>query len=397
MLECRTTWLLIGFTCIAGLPRAQSADPLLELSVGGTSYVGKTLAHDKRICWLAERDGRLTELELAQVTGFRKVEDRFRSLSAVDLRSQLRKEYGRGWDIVGTGHYLVCGPAGRAAEMGEHFEQLYRSFRSYFSRRSFNLPEPEFPMVAIVFATEREFADYCRADQVPYVQGLKGYYSRLTNRIALFEPKSAPVVSVDTPLGGLENTRLALGGIGSGPVGGDPGWARGRWDASVQADLKDTIVHEATHQSAYNLGLHSRIGQNPKWITEGLATMFEAEGTRENTAGKRPIERVNRERLEWFRELTRKPSGPERLARLVADDAMFQSQTLDAYAQAWALTFFLAETRSAEYSKYLKTVSDRPPLEPYTDSQRLTDFQAAFGKDLDRLDVSFRRFIDDLE
>ena len=40
----------------------------------------------------------------------------------------------------------------------------------------------------------------------------------------------------------------------------------------------DTIIHEATHQTAYNVGVHKRFIAAPRWMVEGLATMFEARG-----------------------------------------------------------------------------------------------------------------------
>ena len=40
----------------------------------------------------------------------------------------------------------------------------------------------------------------------------------------------------------------------------------------------DTIIHEATHQTAYNVGVHKRFTAAPRWLVEGLATMFEARG-----------------------------------------------------------------------------------------------------------------------
>ena len=36
-----------------------------------------------------------------------------------------------------------------------------------------------------------------------------------------------------------------------------------------------TIVHEATHQIAFNSGLHVRFADNPLWLTEGMAMYFE--------------------------------------------------------------------------------------------------------------------------
>src|SRR5690606_38852013 len=105
----------------------------------------------------------------------------------VEIRDDLRREFGRDWEIVGTGHYLVCAPRGRARLFADTFEEVYRSFRGYFSRRGFRLPTPEFPMIAVVHPTQAAFAANCAKDNVPFSPGLKGYYHRLTNRTILFE------------------------------------------------------------------------------------------------------------------------------------------------------------------------------------------------------------------
>ncbi len=437
---------LAGLLITAGIVGTTSpvvAAPLLELTVGDNAYVGKALAHDESVCWLAQQDGRVTEVSLKDVTSFRTVDKKFRSMKTIDIRNQLRREFGRGWEITSTGHYLVCAPKGRARSFAKSFEDLYRSFRSYFSRRGFQLPQPEFPMVAVVYPTVNEFAANCAKDGVRYVPGLKGYYHRLTNRTNLFEsgngnlaaatpeettghglPSSlasrrgavtfedvwGPTIAIRIWGGVSRTSPEGSSGALSGPSFSPPGQAfnqpggrlaapdfRGPlWDGNVQADLKNTIVHEATHQVAYNLGLHSRIGDNPKWITEGLATMFEAEGTRKNTGGKQPKQRLNQERFERFAEYVQRRRKPGSLAKFIMSNRLFKSNVLDAYAQAWAVTFFLAETRSSKHSKFLKTVSARDPMKPYSAEQRLADFQAAFGKDVDRLEVSFLRYMDDL-
>ena len=36
-----------------------------------------------------------------------------------------------------------------------------------------------------------------------------------------------------------------------------------------------TVIHEATHQIAFNCGLHTRYADNPLWLTEGMALYFE--------------------------------------------------------------------------------------------------------------------------
>src|SRR5262249_7000897 len=128
---------------------------------------------------------------------------------------------------------------------------------------------------------------------------------------------------------------------GALPNSHDLGYAdEGAWGA-IEASLKDTMIHEATHQAAFNTGLHSRIGETPKWVVEGLATVFEAPGIRNSGASANPKMRINRERFVWFGNFVRSRRKPQSLEAFLSGDDLFKSDALDAYSQAWALSFFL--------------------------------------------------------
>jgi hypothetical protein len=167
--------------------------------------------------------------------------------------------------------------------------------------------------------------------------------------------------------------------------------------AGAKAAMIDTIIHETTHQVAFNVGLHSRIGQTPKWIAEGLATTFEVPAIRQRTGRRGSISRANRGRLLRFQNYVKHRHQKKSLAAFIASDAMFQTNTLDAYSQGWALTFFLLETRSRKYANYLKVIAAREPLKPYTSKQRIADFKKAFGNNLPRLEIDLIRFINRLK
>jgi hypothetical protein len=389
-------FILIGLLIVAPT-RLNAADPVLELNVGDTSYVGCAVAHDDNVCWLAHTDGRISRVDVADVTSFRKLSDEFRGMSALEARNQLRGQFGPGWKIVGTGHYLVCTSTENGRHYAQHFEDIYGSFRKYFTMRGFDLPEPRFPLIAIVFANERDFITQCRDDEVGWIPGLLGYYSRSTNRICLFEDHS-DYVQFDLPPWRFPfstDTTSTLSELRLPTRSTHIAWV-GNVDATVEASLKDTIVHEATHQLAFNLGLHSRIGDPPKWMVEGLATMFEAEGTRRNTGGS-AAQRINEERFWWFNQYRQQRRRSGSLGVLVSLEDVPGANILDFYAEAWALTFFLAETRPRQYIEYLRRVAERDPLDDYTPGQRLDDFMSVFGSDLPRLEVDMLRFIDDLQ
>jgi hypothetical protein len=49
-----------------------------------------------------------------------------------------------------------------------------------------------------------------------------------------------------------------------------------------------TIIHEATHQTAFNVGVHRRFAAEPRWLVEGLATMFKPPAFERDTTTRRP-------------------------------------------------------------------------------------------------------------
>jgi hypothetical protein len=333
---------------------AFAASALLELTVDGEARSGRVVAKDNETCWLMGRDGRVHEIDLDAVSSYRKLSPQFRRFDTVEMRNELKREFGASYEVSSTQHYLVCAAPGKGRAYADLFEQVYRNFQRYFSTRGFRIPEPEFPLVAIVFPEREGFVKYCRDDDVSPAPGLMGYYLRSSNRVALYNP------------------------------GGD------------ESQLRDTIIHEATHQVAFNTGLHGRVGETPKWIVEGLATVFEAPGVRDGSHKSATQTRLNRDRYVWFGDFSKSRRPDKSLAEFLAGDELFQRATLDAYSQAWALSFFLIETRPSDYARYLRTVADRDPMQPYPAEERLADFRSAFGADLEWLDTEFLRFFEKL-
>ena len=67
-----------------------------------------------------------------------------------------------------------------------------------------------------------------------------------------------------------------------------------------------------------------------------------------------------------------------------------------AYAQSWALTFYLSEKEPSAYSRYLATTAARPAFRNYPATDRIADFSHAFGDNWKMLDARVRRFMDEL-
>jgi hypothetical protein len=152
--------------------------------------------------------------------------------------------------------------------------------------------------------------------------------------------------------------------------------------------LVSTLVHEATHQMAFNCGMHRRLAPVPLWVSEGIATFFEPPDLR-NRDGWRGIGVVNRDRLDRFRTAHR----PGDLAAVISADDRFRDAdaAVSAYATAWALTWFLIETRKEQFVAYVARLADRQPLTDYPAGERIADFVAAFGATPDELEQPLLR------
>ncbi len=152
-----------------------------------------------------------------------------------------------------------------------------------------------------------------------------------------------------------------------------------------------TVIHEATHQLAYNCGMHTRFADIPLWVSEGLAVYFETPDLR-SRQGWRNIGGVNTYRLGRFHQYARN-RGSDSLQSLVSEDSRFRKpdQALDAYAEAWAFNYFLIRQKPKEYVQYLQQLAERKPMFYDTPEERLTTFRKIFGDKLTTLDAEFLR------
>lgn len=330
---------------------------MFELSLGGQRVEGSPIIWNQREARLLGRDGRLWAFDPQEARDVRKTASQFHDYTPSEFRAALLRELGDAYEVSGTGHYLVAHPRGEADRWAQRFEDLYRSFLHHFSTRGFEPAAPQFSLVSIVCRTRSEFERHAAASEGQTVSsGVLGYYNIETNRISLYD------------------------------MGGEIDSASWRRNAGV-------LIHEATHQTAFNTGIHSRYCLPPLWLAEGLAMLFEAPGVNDSRNHPDRSDRVNRDRLRMFRQWLAPNHQPELLASLVASDDFFRDHPRTAYAEAWALTFFLTENEPLRYAQYLKRTASRAPFQEYLSSQRTADFMSLFGTDWRMLEARFLRFI----
>ncbi len=320
------------------------------------------------------RDGVLWTVPPSELVEHTSDDAPFEPLSRAELTALLLEELPAGFDVLSTKNYAIFYSTSRsyAEWCGSLFERLYLAFTNFWSRKGFDLAEPDYPLVAIVFGDKPSYVAFSRPEVGDAVESIIGYYSLRTNRMVMYD------------LTGIESLSRYGGRGSSGQIAQFL-----RRPGSEQTVA--TIIHEATHQIAFNCGLHQRYSDCPLWFSEGIAIYFETPDLG-SSRGWRTIGAVNRPRLDRFHEyLGRRP--PASLLTLIRDDARFRdtAQSLDAYAEAWALTYFLLRRYPERYLAYLERLSAKKPLYWDDEETRIAEFKQAFGDDLERLDAEFVR------
>jgi hypothetical protein len=375
---CLRGALLSCFVCLALSPPATALDYLTFRRDGKTQEVaGRILveAQDGGLLMLG-RDGVLWAIPPGEQAGHTSDDRPFQPYSRDELAKRILAELPPGFRVHQTTHYMIFLDASPAYAQwcGSLFERLYMAFTNFWTHKGFQLRPPEFLLVAIVFADKKSYVNFSKPELGDAAESILGYFGLTSNRMTMYD------------LTGLESQGR--------------GASRNRTAAQINQILSQpdaeravaTIVHEATHQIAFNCGLHTRLSDCPLWFGEGIAMYFETPDLR-SAKGWSGLGAVNQSRLERFQQyLGTRPA--DSLETLIRDDKRFRdpNRALDAYAEAWALTYFLIRQHPKQYVDYLAMLSKKKPLMDDGPEQRLDQFRRAFGE-LASLETEFLRYM----
>ena len=333
---------------------------MVQLTFHGQKLEGSPIVWSEKEVRLLGRDGRLWNFSPSEVTDYATTVSRFECYSPSELRAMLLRELGTDYEVTGTGHYLVAHPRGAGDKWAQRFEDLYRSFVHYFAVRGFETTKPPFPLIGVVCRNQADFQRQVISQQGQAMpSAVLGYYNPESNRIMLYD-------------------------------------TGGKADSVHWKENAGTVIHEATHQMAFNMGVHSRYTPPPRWLAEGLAMLFEAPGVYDAPSNRDQFDRINHRWLATFQRSLLSVHTPELLMKTIASDSLMVENPTAGYAEAWALTFFLVETEPAKYARYLKLTASRPPFTEYNSTARVQDFASVFGNDWKMLNARFLRYMGDL-
>jgi len=250
------------------------------------------------------------------------------------------------------------------AGMGTILESAYQRFYRAFSEAGFEPSRSPYRLVWICLPQQSEFNEYALRAEGMDLSWLDGYYSTLTNRVAVVQP-SVRTPETARPVPGEMRITLA-----SKPQSGDVllmSPPERRFDMT-------RLTHELAHQLAFNSGLQKRGVMYPMWVSEGLATNFESAESASTGAIPSNLARCKglaaayaAEEMIPLRQFVVQTRAPAD----VRESRYY-------YAQAWALFRFLFAERPEHLRKYLSSVA-KLPAGRREEATLLSEFVAAFG------------------
>ncbi len=347
--------LSLGLAPVVLLSTSVPGDRIEWLDESGRhSCEGKVLAQTAEEVLVLLPDGQMLLLPSEQVQSIQVEEVPPKPLSPAELSQHLLREFGPNFATIITNHYVIVYDTDPrfANAVANLLERLFSGFTRYFTLRGFQVQRAEFPLVAVLFRSRAEFEAYARRELNSVDPRINGFYSLETNRLALYYVPP-----------------------------------RGRFTRSpVSPENVSTVAHEGAHQLTFNLGFVRRFSDPPLWVLEGVATLFEVPaGSSGRWSG---VGQLNRARLNQFLKFVRRGRPPDSLQSLITSDDRLQTfqQAVDAYAEAWALTYFLVRTRPKAFFAYVQHLGKKPYLHRASAEERLSEFEHFFGP-LDQIDA----------
>ncbi|MDR3110168.1 MAG: DUF1570 domain-containing protein [Planctomycetaceae bacterium] len=380
----RNLILFALFVLLTCLP-VYGLDTITFKEVGGglqRTVVGRIVVEAGDALILEGRDGQIFVIRKTLLID-RKTDDiEFSPMTMKELEESIKSEFPD-FSILKSDYYLIAYNTSPvyAKWVKSLLERLRDSLGQFWRTRGVPLKKPQFPLVAIVFASKEQFARYAISEIGS--DNMAAYYNRFTNRIILADLTS---IESNDDVKNSRNKKLTSAQL------------ENLLNRPAAAFNIATVIHEATHQVAFNGGMHDRLALSsyPLWVIEGIAVMHEVPD-RDKKIGWGITLKPNDYRFEHLIEYWRK--RPDRAFDLIIkSDKMLRNPktALDAYALAWGLVYFLVTERKVQFTTYLQKLAKKDVTTHDTQEQRMSEFEECFGDDWDKLYQDFTKSMNNI-
>jgi len=281
--------------------------------------------------------------------------------------------------VSSTEHFSIVHDAGAKYVPGisSTLERAYKQFYQAFSLAGFKLAQSTDHLVWICFPQQSKFDEYAIQVEGTDLSWLDGYYSTLTNRVAVVEPSPRLPQRNTKPGNPVNLVANAQPHEEILPMSPD----------ESQMDLA-RLTHELAHQLAFNSGLQKRGVMYPFWVSEGLATNFEFDwlpGT--------GFENCSMARRECLVQMyTSGELIPLRQFVVQTKVPASASRSRRYYAQAWAFFQYLLVEHGESLQGYLRHTANLLPGQR-APKVMLREFTEAFGSP-EEIEGSWSAFLD---
>lgn len=197
-----------------------------------------------------------------------------------------------------TDHFVIVGDADPAwaRSTGLLLETTYERFERLMRHLKLPLAPPKSRLLCVLIKDHARFEAFARAQDNVDAGWMGGYYATHTNRVVFYDSETSPeFIAARERLAQIDeqaqrakddaararrerkdDTADVYRSIAAKAEEASDRQRRQLADRAAQAGAAKA-THEAAHLLAFNCGLQSRSRQYPFWLSEGLATCFEAE------------------------------------------------------------------------------------------------------------------------
>ena len=333
---------------------------------------------------LDDRIGKISEEDILRILGDDEIDEADVESAETDLSplptdqaslAEMRRIAGSAANVWETDHFILLYTSDRkmARKLGSRLESVYEWCHKFMKMMDLQPIRPDYKLEIYFFNTHDEFSAYGN-NQGGIPDWAAGFYIRTNNRSAFYDLNDEPRMVAF-------RERLEKPGIH---------WRTERYYKNRMGRLNQwlnvsVIQHEAAHHIHFNVGIFSKRGDYPRFLTEGLAQMFELPPGRRGGG----LGTTNHSRLA---ELNRRYPRNRRKAMIptkqfVVDDATGWPA---AYPQAWGLTHYLWKKKRPEFARYMKNMAQREDDVTLTATQRQQEFEDIFGP----ADELHKKFVD---
>ena len=293
-----------------------------------------------------------------------------------DSLAEMRRISGSSAQVWETDHFVLVFTSGRdvARRLGSRLESVYSWCHKFMKIVGVQPVRPDYKLEIYFYNTHEEFQAYGN-NQGGIPDWAAGFYIRGNNRSAFYDLNDEPGMAdllkrVNDPRTHWRTKRFYNNRLGR----------RNQF-------LNTTVVqHEAAHHIHFNVGVFPKRAQLPRFLTEGLAQMFELPPGKLGGG----LGTTNHYRLAQLNNQYRRRHDAMIPTRLfVVDDATGWPA---AYPQAWALTHYLWKKERPKFALYMQKMANREDDATQSGTERQQEFEDIFGP-ADELHKKFVKYI----